>query len=211
MAEAGAAAPVLHGLVLAGGLSRRLGRDKAAILYQGQSLLVRTVQILGQVVVDVRVAVRPAQMTDVLRQQFAVIPDVDAGMGPAAGILAAHRQLPDAAWLVLACDMPRVTPELLGVLVARRDPRRAATAFRAAGDGLPEPLCAIYEPATLARFRSHVEAGGDPSPRRWLATAEPVLLDAPGPEALGSVNTPEDLQRLGAIAQSGPVHRGTSR
>jgi len=97
---------------------------------------------------------------------------------------------------VVACDMPRVTGELLALLISRRDAGRAATAFRVPADGLPEPLCAIYEPATLARFRREVEAGGDPSPRAWLMAEHPVLVDAPDPDALTSINTPADLDRL---------------
>ena len=201
--EAGAPTPALHGVVLAGGHSQRLGRDKANVTLQGETLLARAARVLGEVVGDVRVAVRADQATDPMRRQFAIITDTYASKGPAAGILAAHRLLPDVAWLVLACDMARVTPGMLAKLIAQRDPRRAATAFRAVADGLPEPLCAIYEPATLVRFRSQVEAGGDPSPRHWLAVAEPVLLDAPGLEALSSINTPQDLQRLGGSLQAG--------
>jgi molybdopterin-guanine dinucleotide biosynthesis protein A len=126
-----------------------------------------------------------------------LVPDDYAGIGPAAGILAAHRLVPDAAWLILACDMPRVTQKLLAMLVSRRDPDRSATAFRAPADGLPEPLCTIYEPATLARFRRQVDAGGNPSARHWLVAEHPVLLDAPGLDAMSSINTPGDLDRLG--------------
>jgi molybdopterin-guanine dinucleotide biosynthesis protein A len=59
-------------------------------------------------------------------------------------------------------------------------------------------LCAIYEPATLARFRRQVDAGGSASPRDWLAAEGCLLLDAPGPDALESINTPRDLDSLTA-------------
>lgn len=196
MAESRRDAPELRGLVLAGGRSERLGRDKAALLVDGQTLLERAVITLGGLVADIRIAVRPDQLTHSLRGRFALIADFAEGIGPAAGMLAAHGQDPDAAWLVLACDMPRVTPELLAMLVSHRDAKRPATAFRSPADGLPEPLCAIYEPATLARFRRAVEAGGDPSPRGWLVAERPVLLDTPGPDVLESINTPADLDRL---------------
>jgi molybdopterin-guanine dinucleotide biosynthesis protein A len=196
MADPAAHAAQLRGLVLAGGRSERLGRDKAALIVDGQSLLERAVTKLSSVVSDVRVAVRPDQLSDLLRGHFALLPDIAEGIGPAAGIIAAHRSCPDAAWLVLACDMPRVTADMLGILVRHRDASRPATAFRMPADGLPEPLCAIYEPATLARFRRQIETGGNPSPRSWLIAEQPVLLDAPGADALGSINTPDDLARL---------------
>jgi molybdopterin-guanine dinucleotide biosynthesis protein A len=196
MAESRPDAPELRGLVLAGGRSERLGRDKAALLVGGEALLERAVITLGNVVTNIHVAVRRDQLADALRGRFALIADFAEGIGPAAGMLAAHGLHPDAAWLVLACDMPRVTGELLAVLVNHRDTTRPATAFRSPADGLPEPLCAIYEPATLARFRRQVDAGGDPSPRGWLVAECSALLDAPGPDVLESINTPADLDRL---------------
>jgi molybdopterin-guanine dinucleotide biosynthesis protein A len=203
----GAGAPTLRGLVLAGGRSERLGRDKAAVELDGTTLLARAVAALGTVVTDVRVAVRGDQLAERLRSRFTLLADAGEGIGPAAGILAAHGAEPAAAWLVLACDMPGADAAFLRTLVAARDPARAATAFRAPVDGRPEPLCAIYEPATLAAFRRHVAAGGNPSPRSWLAAAHPLLLDAPLPEALGSINTPEDLEHL-AGALRGPGGAG---
>lgn len=196
MAEPRRRAPELRGLVLAGGRSERFGRDKAALLVGGQPLIDRAAAVLGGVVHDISVAVRRDQLSEPLRARFRLLPDAAEGIGPAGGILAAHRSCPEAAWLVLACDMPRITPEMLAALVRHRDPASPAIAFRAPADGLPEPLCAIYEPDTLARFRSQVELGGDPSPRNWLVAERPVLLDAPGIDALDSINTPEDLARL---------------
>jgi molybdopterin-guanine dinucleotide biosynthesis protein A len=193
---AGSGPAPLRGLVLAGGRSRRLGQDKAALPLDGESLLERAVALLRRVVPDAHVAVRPDQLADPLRRRFALLPDAFEDVGPAAGVLAAQSFDPAAAWLVLACDMPRVDAAVLAALVAGRDSRRGATAFRAAADGLPEPLCAIYEPATLTNFRRQVEAGGHSGLRELIAGANPVLLDAPGPDALASVNTPGDVERL---------------
>jgi molybdenum cofactor guanylyltransferase len=203
--------PDLRGLVLAGGRSERLGRDKAAVVIDGCPLLELAVVLLRRFVSDVRVAVRPDQLSDDLRGRFALIPDEAAGIGPAAGIIAAHRLVPGSAWLVLACDMPLVDEQVLATLVGGRDATRPATAFKGEADGLPEPLCAIYEPATLARFRRQLEAGGNPSPRDWLAAANPRLLETPGLNALGSINTPEDLEALVGATRGGrarPVSGG---
>jgi len=186
----------LRGLVLAGGHSRRLGQDKAAVRIGGATQLERSVQLLRSVVADVRVAIRPDQSGDALRRQFQCVTDVPGDFGPAAGVLSAHAAQPDSAWLVLACDMPSVTADLLHALVAARDSSRAATAFRAEADGAPEPLCALYEPATLAAFQRQVEAGGSTSLRHWLAAADAVLLDAPARGALASINRRDDLARL---------------
>jgi molybdopterin-guanine dinucleotide biosynthesis protein A len=182
--------------VLAGGRSVRFGTDKAAVTYAGETLLARVVATVEAVVPEVFVAARPDQSSDALRRQFRLIPDRYRDIGPAAGILAAHETEPGAAWLVVACDMPLLAASTLTELVRRRDPHRDATAFRAPRDGQPEPLCAIYEPATLARFRRQVEQGGDTSARAWLAGADAMLVDAPQADTLLNVNTPEELARL---------------
>jgi molybdenum cofactor guanylyltransferase len=51
---------------------------------------------------------------------------------------------------VLACDLPFLTDAALAQLLEERDPTALATAYRSAHDGLPEPLCAIWEPAAAA-------------------------------------------------------------
>lgn len=185
----------LRGLVLAGGRSERLGCDKAALQIAGRSLLERAVTLLSRVVADVQVAVREEQLSDELRRRFVLLPDAYRDIGPAAGLLAAHHFDPASAWLALACDMPGVSEPLLAALIAARDPRRGATAYRGSS-GSPEPLCAIYEPATLSRLRNEVDAGGSSGLRAALSAAHPVLLDPPDPGELGSINTPEDMRRL---------------
>jgi len=189
--------PVLRGLVLAGGRSVRMGEDKAGLLIGGRTLLGRTVELLRPLVTSVHVAIRADQATDLLRRQFALLIDVPGVGGPAAALAAAWHQDPASAWLVLACDMPAVGPDVLETLVASRDPGRGGTAWRGSDDDRPEPLCAIWEPATLARLAAvAAEPGsGHPSPRAVLAAADPLLLKPARPAALISVNTPADLHR----------------
>ncbi|MBT8423258.1 MAG: NTP transferase domain-containing protein [Gammaproteobacteria bacterium] len=182
----------LCGLVLAGGDSRRMGTDKAALELDGVTQLQRAVTQLEQVVDRVYVSVRTA---DALRTGFDCIPDSVAVRGPAAGILSAHLAYPDHAWLVIACDMPRLDADLLRQLLAARDSAAAATCWLGA-DGLPEPLCAVYEPATLAAFLQSVRAEGNPSPRDWLGNCGATALQAPDASALRSANTVEEWQEL---------------
>lgn len=186
-------APPLHGVVLAGGRSRRYGQDKAALRIDGVALLERAVTLLGEFTSDVRVAVSADQCDDKLRRQFSLVTDVAAGLGPAAGLLAARQASPESAWLVLACDMPGIDRRVLTLLVAARDPSAGATAFRDPASRLPEPLCAIFEPATLAKLAAEVAAGGKPGPSALLAGCQAKLLDPPPESFFGSINTPEDL------------------
>src|SRR5579883_965843 len=185
-----AAAP-LYGLVLAGGRSSRMQRDKAALEYAGRTQLERAIELITPLVERVFVSIRPDQAGDPLRARFAQIIDSGEVSGPMAGILAAQSRHPDAAWLVLACDLPLLDRQTLGHLLRSRRPERQATAYRSSHDGLPEPLCAIYEPASAAAIRAYV-AGGRDCPRKFLINADTALIDQPDPGALDNVNTPSE-------------------
>ena len=193
----------LRGLVLSGGRSTRMQRDKAVLDYAGQTQLERAVALLQGVTPSVSVSVRADQVDDPLRARFAQVVDGPAVQGPAAGILAAQQADPSAAWLVLACDLPRLDAATLAALVSGRDASRLATAFRSSHDGLPEPLCAIWEPASAPALLQFV-AGGRNCPRKFLLQHDTLLLDQPKPEALDNVNTPDELraarQELGSAA-----------
>lgn len=120
--------------------------------------------------------------------------------GPLAGLLSAFRQDSRAAWLVLACDLPLLDEITLQFLVDHRNTAGYATAFRSAHDGLPEPLCAIYEPA-MGPILEASYAAGTLRPREILLqqSAAVTLLRLPVPEILENANTPEDFQRLSAL------------
>lgn len=188
--------PPLLGLVLAGGRSERLGQDKATLQIGGVSLLDRAVTLLVPAVPEVWVAVRPDQAGEASRSRHRLLLDPVAGLGPAGGLLAAVRARPDAAWLVLACDMPGVTPAVLGGLLAYRQPDRGGVTYRSPGDRQPEPLCALYEPATLAALAEQAAAGRPVSPRALLTACDVLLLEPPRAADFSSINTPADLARF---------------
>ncbi len=183
----------LHGLVLAGGRSTRMGRDKAGLQFDGKTQLTRAFELLEPLVARCFVSVRGTQRDEPLRAAFPQVVDLpDAPAGPAAGIMAAQRAHPGVAWLVVACDLPRLDAATLQHLIARRDPRRVATAFRGSRDGLPEPLCAIWEPASAVPL-SEAVAAGRLCPRKFLLQSDTLLLDQLHAESLDNVNTPAEL------------------
>jgi molybdopterin-guanine dinucleotide biosynthesis protein A len=195
----------LYGLVLAGGRSTRMGRDKAALEYHGRAQLERAHDLLEKLVARAFVSVRPDQASDPLRARFAQIVDAGDLEGPAAGIRAAQKAHPDCAWLVLACDLPWLDIATLQHLIARRDPARLATAFRSSHDGLPEPLCAIYEPAAALALQEFLATGRN-CPRKLLINSDTLLLDQPDTKALDNVNTPQEL--AAALAAGGGGNAG---
>jgi len=196
---------VLYGLVLAGGRSSRMLTDKAALAYGGQPELARAFALLAPRVQKTWISVRADQRDERLRMAYPQIVDGPTGAGPVAGIIAAQALHPEAAWLVLACDLPLLDAATLDQLIAGRDATRLATAFRSSTDGLPEPLCAIYEPASHEPLLRHVAAGSH-CPRKFLLAHDAVLLEAARPHALDNANTPQDAQAArAALAATGPA------
>jgi molybdopterin-guanine dinucleotide biosynthesis protein A len=183
----------IYGLVLAGGRSRRMGRDKAALEFDGRTQLERAFALLEALTARCFVSVREDQREDPLRARFPQIVDLPDGLeGPLGGIRAAQLAHPEAAWLVVACDLPLLDAATLQHLIANRDPSRLATSYRSTYDGLPEPLCAIWEPASAAALAAHIAAHGN-CPRKVLTQSDTLLLDQPRPDSLENVNTPDEL------------------
>ena len=189
-------APPLYGLVLAGGRSTRMQRDKATLPYQGRNQLDRAMELLQRCVVQAFVSVRPDQRQDPARARYAQVVDAHEGLGPIAGIAAAQVMQPGAAWLVLACDLPYLDADTIAHLLAHRDPARIATAYRSSHDGLPEPLCAIWEPRSAGLILEYVAAGKS-CPRKFLIRSDALLLEQPHPQALDNINTPEEYRATG--------------
>lgn len=207
-AERARPAAPLRALILAGGRSRRMGRDKALLpVADGRTLLEQTAALIAPLVPDVRVAVQPGTPPDPVRRGFPLLTDPAPDLGPTGGLRAALAADPGAAWLVVACDLPGLTAAALAALVAGRDAAAAGTAFPRADGGGPEPLCAIYEPATLARLRRRPAL----SPSALLA-ANTRLLPVPPGALLASANTPAAWRRLtGSTAMAKKTPARTAR
>ena len=182
--------PELFGLVLVGGRSTRMGRDKAALEYGGKPQAVAAYELLSKCCAKVFLSCRQGQPA---MHGLPALYDVVENLGPMGGILSALTTHPDKAWLVLACDLPFLTEATLRDLIARRDAAQLATAYRSAHDGFPEPLCAIYEPTIAGKLREFV-AQEKVCPRKALINLGVPLLDLPDPRALDNVNHPHEFE-----------------
>ena len=167
----------LYGLVLAGGASRRMGQDKAALALHGRPQLDWACDTLARHCERVFVSIRADQQDDPVRRGRPVIVDVHDGAGPIAGIAAAQAAHPDSAWFVLACDLPFVDDAAISHLISRRDGRLVA-------------LVAVDVPT----FEMSISAFASIRRKFIIGTGVALLLQ-PDPAALDNVNTPEDLQR----------------
>lgn len=182
------ARPGLRGLVLAGGKSSRMGEDKGAIVYHDKPQREYTAERLRSFCGSVHLSVRPEQGVS---STFPLLPDTFTNLGPMGAILSAFRHDPEAAWLVVACDLPKLSEQSLSQLVEGRDPSRLATAFRSPWNPFPEPLITIWEPRAYPVMLQWL-AQGYSCPRKVLINEAIRILQPRFPEELQNVNTPEE-------------------
>jgi molybdopterin-guanine dinucleotide biosynthesis protein A len=184
----------INGLVLAGGFSRRMGRDKALLDYHGVPQARWTGRLVAPVCDGIYYSCREGQDLGAGPDLSAVrIHDIEEGGGPIEGMLSAHKRDPHSAWLVIACDLPRLTIDTVQHLIENRDTSKLVTAYRSFHDGLPEPLCALYEPAAFPHFLAFYDDGRKCPRRLLIDLGEQInLLDLPDGRALDNANTPDE-------------------
>lgn len=174
-------------MVLAGGRSRRMGRDKALLPWCGRTLLDHALARFAEAGIA-RVEVsgdRPAH---------AGIPDTHPGEGPLAGLLAVAKQHPDRRLLVVPVDMPRLPAGWLALLAGARPEARALHYI-----GAPLPMRIDADTCLVERLTGWLDdAGGPRALHHLLRDLGAIGIPAPGgvDGAFDNANTPEDWMRM---------------
>lgn len=182
----------MNGLILIGGKSSRMGIDKSLLHYHGLSQREYLLQLLSKFCKDVYFSSRQEQGLS----ENAIIDTL--AISPISGILSAFAYNPQTAWLVLACDMPLVSEEILETLIKYRNPEKIATAFYNPEINAPEPLITIYEPKAYLLLIEYVKTGHK-SPKGFLQNNEVELIEIEEKGALRNVNTKEEFDSFEAI------------
>jgi molybdopterin-guanine dinucleotide biosynthesis protein A len=193
-----ATSPDLAAFILAGGKSTRMGADKAFVMLGGRTLLARALELARSITPEVRIVGDPAKFAP-----FApVVEDVFRGCGPLAGIHAALRSSQTELNLILAVDVPFVSPALLQYLIKRaRSSASAAVTIAKAGGGW-QPLCAVYRREFADAAEQSLRTGRYKIDGLFEATRTQRIteeeLEAAGfsPKMFRNLNTPEDLEAV---------------
>jgi len=181
----------LFGLVLSGGTSSRMGKDKGLVNYHGIPQREYLYQLLKEVCDDVFLSIQKKQL-DELPEGFNTIMDKDVHKGPFNGILSAHAAHKNVAWLVLACDLPFIDLETLQHLIAQRNPKKCATALVNTTTKEPEPLVCIWEANGLDKALEFLTNTNNSSPKKFLMDANIVLVYPKDVQVLFNANSPSD-------------------
>jgi molybdopterin-guanine dinucleotide biosynthesis protein A len=190
----------ISGTILAGGRARRLGGvDKAALVIGAERIIDRQLAALSTVADDIRIVANDPARYEGLG--VAVIRDAIPGAGALGGLYSALLHAAHDWVLVLACDLPFVTRELLG---------RLAVEATCAGDDIDavvprstrglEPLCAVYRTRCAPAMEARIARGE----LRIAGALDDLRVREVGPAALAqydegalfeNINTPHDYER----------------
>lgn len=186
----------LSAIVLSGGESRRMGTDKALVSFGGRPLISRVVDTLRALSDDIVIASDRTGVYDGLAAR--VVPDLRPGCGPLGGIGGGLAGVRHDLALVVACDMPFLSPDFLALLAAKARGRDGAVPMKG---GQYEPLHAVYRRSCLPAIERRIGAGDFqafsffPDVRiRAVPEAEWRRVDPDG-RSLVNLNSADELER----------------
>lgn len=186
----------IYGLVLAGGKSKRLGKDKGKIKWHGKQQRYYLVDLLNKYCNETYISCRTDQKNEI-SSSYKTITDSFENLGSYGALLSALTKYPEHSFLVVACDMPHIDENAIEQLIDKRDEKKLATAYKNFDDDLPEPLLAIWEPESRIRLLQLLKEGIT-CPRKALIKSKPdvKLIKPASPEISMNINTPEDEKQV---------------
>jgi molybdopterin-guanine dinucleotide biosynthesis protein A len=184
------------GVVLAGGLGRRLGGDKAIVELEGRPLALYPLEALHEVCDQVAVVAKRDTLLPPLAGMADLWIEPDAPRHPLTGVVHALRLAAGRSILVVAVDLPLIDAATLRG-IASTDPG-GAVAVVPRVHGRLQPLCALYTPRALAGLEAFDEAARATDVVVALGVCETQPAD---PTAFYNVNRPEDLLQASVLVK----------
>ncbi len=185
-------------LILAGGESKRMGQDKACLLFSGMTLLEEVASVLQPLFANIIVSTRELRPDCALPQVI----DHPEHKGPLAGLLSGLEQAQTSWVFAIGCDMPFIVPALVEYLAGLRDGYDAVVPVVS---GYPQPMAAFYSRRGLDTLHDLMSDGASHSMREFLnrisvnyvdeaklKTRDPIL------QSFFDLDTPQDI----ALAQN---------
>ncbi|MBI3743911.1 MAG: molybdenum cofactor guanylyltransferase [Chloroflexi bacterium] len=196
------------GVILAGGRSRRLGRDKRLEPFAGETLFARVAKRLGEVCDEIVAVAADEDSRAALPNVEAVrvVNDVYPDRGSLGGIYSGLAAATNTWSIVVATDMPFLNVRLLTHLLSLREGYDAVVPMV---EGFPEPTHAAYAKTCLKPIEARIQRNDLKIAKffedvhvRFVEEAELRRFD-PDLDSFFNVNTPEDLERAQSLARQG--------
>lgn len=194
----------MHILILAGGKSKRMGRDKALIERpDGIRQLDHIITLARSISPDILIS---TNSPEIVPSGDPILPDLNPGDGPLGALASFHHAHPDESVLLIGCDLFLLDGATVDQLIDAHNSDQTATCFKSRIDARPEPLCSIYESTSLAKVSQALDKN-DYCARHFLESLEPKTLELSNPVALDNANTPADLEEAFAKINDGVVSK----
>jgi molybdopterin-guanine dinucleotide biosynthesis protein A len=194
----------MDAFILAGGKSRRMGRNKALMEIGGVPIVQRALDALAQVAERVRVIADEPE--DYRFLGVPILRDAIGGMGPIGGVYTAARASGSGLFYTVACDLPALQPDLMRLLAEEAKGYDAAvprTGERA------HPLCAVYARSCEAVAKAQIRTGRlkmmeflHQIRTRWVDPETWRQVDPEG-RSFWNVNRPETYREVKARVERG--------
>ena len=179
-------------VILAGGKSSRMGRDKTQLIYEGKTLLAGAVERFSASFDQVYLSIGdPEKYPDISAER---VIDLYPGCGPMAGIHAALAMTSCDALVVAPCDAPYYCKELAQYLAAQYEPELDALVLLD-DEGRAQPLSGIYSRSCLPVLEQHLKTDRLKIMRMLedMRLKKVVLPEALNSRVFENLNTPEDM------------------
>jgi molybdenum cofactor guanylyltransferase len=142
----------LTGIILAGGKSNRMGKDKGFIKYAGKYLIEYPLEICRSICDEILISTGNREYE---RFGYPLIKDEYAGIGPIGGIYSALKRASNHQTILLPCDTPLLKKEMFELLL--RNTNDADLVVPYTGESVMEPLCACYSKSLLPLMKNQIE------------------------------------------------------
>jgi len=185
------------GVVLAGGIGRRIGGNKSMVEIDGRPMLHYPLAVLHAVLGHVVVMCKEHTPLPDLGGMAPIWCEAEEAFHPLIGVAAALRTA-DGPVLVCGADMPLVTPEVVDAIATAGEPDGIVAVIPRAAGRL-QPLLALYHPEALTVLDA-MEQGERATD--VVERLDPVVLDIDDDDAFFNVNAPEDVLQASALMAS---------
>jgi len=184
-----------YGLVLTGGRSERMERDKALISYRGKPHAKHIFDILQGFCDQVFISARKDQWEQTELASLPRLDDQFDNVGPLAGMLTAFNTFADVNWIIVACDLVHFNSATVERLLSYAHNDKVATCFRNRDKDFPEALCGFYTPKAREVFMQAYQ-GKITCPVKILRSTSIELVDQNIDVNLANINTPLEFESV---------------
>ena len=141
----------ISGIILSGGQSSRMGKEKGLCLLNGKPLIEYSFDLLKKFCSSIIIS---SNSNDYEYLGCQIVKDEIQGIGPAGGICSCLRASVNDENFIMSCDMPMLTDDLIRFLLSQK---KDFDALIPLFNGFPEPLCAFYHKSCIPVFKKSIE------------------------------------------------------